>query len=732
MENITSNANNTTTFISTNKKNEDESSFGNLKEEDVGILEYINKESLGFNCVLKHRYSDFLVNEIDMEGNVVWIKTDKKNENDKKVISNTNDNNLNSTTSEEEIEKLINKNFLDTEIIKNKVDIQNLKSFIYNYYSDNEESQSQLTIEFIEDKNSRKLFHEKIRELFNFLETETLNEGQQFKHTQRETGKSKKNMKRSDRSKETQGYDPESNITTTTISTDPYINKKRIIIFIQKNKGNFQGRRKVFPDNKRCLHFVMLKRNFDTVQAVSYIARNLHRSGKSIKFAGNKDKRGITTQKISVINTVPEELTNLTRQRFWDRRIEIGNFEFKEEELRLGLLKGNQFSVVFRFIEFEKSIENIKEEIEKSLNSIFEKGFINYFGMQRFGVSTISTHRIGVHVIKKQWKEAVINILNTYTINDALRQLGLKKDEYSFEEFAKIFESSENISDIMKMIPKYSSEFKILSCIKKTGKNAFQNAFKSLNRQLQVLYPHAYQSYIWNQTVSERIKNHGRKLLIGDIVRKNKNVDDLLTGIEIPLDEVFDSPDAIINEEDENIENENDEKNTNTNENVNITTNTSSNEKIFEENYEYITEENINNYTINDLYIPMVGFQVKYPKNSTYDYIIDFLKKEEIKLEDFAYQNVNFNSTGYFRKVIENAKEMKFELISHDNSDEDLQNEYYNVEPHPKPKSVDNKYTSLRLQFQLPQSTYATMLFRELTKKESAVYYQSNLSKNIK
>jgi hypothetical protein len=42
-----------------------------LKEEDVGIAHYVNKDVAGFGGILKHRYSDFSVNEIDLKGNVV-------------------------------------------------------------------------------------------------------------------------------------------------------------------------------------------------------------------------------------------------------------------------------------------------------------------------------------------------------------------------------------------------------------------------------------------------------------------------------------------------------------------------------------------------------------------------------------------------------------------------------------------------------------------------------------
>ena len=107
------------------------------------------------------------------------------------------------------------------------------------------------------------------------------------------------------------------------------------------------------------------------------------------------------------------------------------------------------------------------------------------------------------------------------------------------------------------------------------------------------------------------------------------------------------------------------------------------------------------------------------------------LKKDDLTINDFKYQNLNFYTTGYFRKVIEKPlNEIKYEIIHHDNPDEDLQTPYYNIENHPNPKG--NKYKSVRIIFQLPQSTYATMLFREITKISSSGNFQAHLAEEIK
>jgi tRNA pseudouridine13 synthase len=126
----------------------------------------------------------------------------------------------------------------------------------------------------------------------------------------------------------------------------------------------------------------------------------------------------------------------------------------------------------------------------------------------------------------------------------------------------------------------------------------------------------------------------------------------------------------------------------------------------------------------------MAGTQSKYPSNETTDFIYNLIKQDNISIDDLVQNKMAIRSKGVYRKIIERPKEVKHAIVYHDDNEQDLQNEYYNIEPHPEPKGT--KYKSLRLQFQLSQSTYATMLFRELTKQSSTVNYQAGLSKNIK
>jgi hypothetical protein len=42
-------------------------------ENEAGIQEYLSKENVSIRCVIKHRFSDFVVNEIDENGKVIWF-----------------------------------------------------------------------------------------------------------------------------------------------------------------------------------------------------------------------------------------------------------------------------------------------------------------------------------------------------------------------------------------------------------------------------------------------------------------------------------------------------------------------------------------------------------------------------------------------------------------------------------------------------------------------------------
>jgi tRNA pseudouridine13 synthase len=71
---------------------------------------------------------------------------------------------------------------------------------------------------------------------------------------------------------------------------------------------------------------------------------------KFFSFAGNKDKRGITTQAVTIHRCNAEQIIRQQRTKDWDPKLKIGSFERVFKPLKLGDLAGNRFSVALRFI----------------------------------------------------------------------------------------------------------------------------------------------------------------------------------------------------------------------------------------------------------------------------------------------------------------------------------------------------------------------------------------------
>jgi hypothetical protein len=43
-------------------------------EKHAGIEEFLALEGVSIPCSIKHRYSDFIVNEIGLNGDVIWFR----------------------------------------------------------------------------------------------------------------------------------------------------------------------------------------------------------------------------------------------------------------------------------------------------------------------------------------------------------------------------------------------------------------------------------------------------------------------------------------------------------------------------------------------------------------------------------------------------------------------------------------------------------------------------------
>jgi len=158
-------------------------------------------------------------------------------------------------------------------------------------------------------------------------------------------------------------------------------------------------------DGGKYIYFKLKKENLNTSEAVELIAKRLNLPLKNFGFAGNKDKKAVTTQYCSVFGANAKRLEGINLKNIGVEVIGSG-----KKPISLGDLKGNKFKIHVK-------ADKIKE-------SDF---FINYFGEQRFGVNC-NNHLIGKDLLKKDFKHAckMFNLPEINPINN-LKQFGIKK-----------------------------------------------------------------------------------------------------------------------------------------------------------------------------------------------------------------------------------------------------------------------------------------------------------------
>ncbi|KAH8860268.1 Pseudouridylate synthase 7 like [Schistosoma japonicum] len=250
-----------------------------------------------------------------------------------------------------------------------------------------------------------------------------------------------------------------SSLESTTLKED----SENFIIVRRKNnieaKGSRQPRRRAngMAKNTPYCHFVLYKEGKDTLSAIQVLSRFLHVGPNVFSYAGTKDRRAITTQFVTA-KSINSKTLSLLNARLHGLR--VGNFSYVSSPLFLGDLDGNQFVVVLRSVCAPRSV------VETAINAWKCTGFVNYYGLQRFGHSSKSkSFEIG-----KKIKERYLQSGDAKGCADEC-PVGIEKT--------------------------------LLLGISKYGKTL--NAIQMLPRNLRQLYVHSYQSFLWNHVASRRM-----------------------------------------------------------------------------------------------------------------------------------------------------------------------------------------------------------------------------------
>jgi len=246
--------------------------------------------------------------------------------------------------------------------------------------------------------------------------------------------------------------------------------------------------------------FCIEKTGLSTLRAVHDIARALGVPHRAIGYAGLKDSDAITRQVLSVEHVPPERIERLETSRIrvlWARR--HGN------KLKLGHLKGNRFVIRIR-----QAAPGRLSEVRDMLALLARRGVPNYFGTQRFGARG-DTWQLGRAMLKQDWAEFIAIMLGRpgeQDYGDVLRARRLF-EEGRYEEAARAWPYS------------FRDERRACATMART-KGSHKRAFFAVDKNLKRFYISAFQSYLFNQVVAQRIHALDR-LLPGDLAWRHAN-----------------------------------------------------------------------------------------------------------------------------------------------------------------------------------------------------------------
>lgn len=142
---------------------------------------------------------------------------------------------------------------------------------------------------------------------------------------------------------------------------------------------------KWFPSWKWDFLYVFFeKENLTTMDVIDYLTKNLHLQRDELGIAWLKDKAWITKQWISVSKRSLNKIWwgDLFLETLWEK-VRILEKSWNEYWLKVASNNWNKFKIHLRAK--QKISDEIKNQIEKNVQKIRERGFPNCFWMQRFG-----------------------------------------------------------------------------------------------------------------------------------------------------------------------------------------------------------------------------------------------------------------------------------------------------------------------------------------------------------
>jgi tRNA pseudouridine13 synthase len=242
---------------------------------------------------------------------------------------------------------------------------------------------------------------------------------------------------------------------------------------------------------QRYLLCALVKRNWDTFIALKNIAKQLGINQRQIHIAGIKDAKAITAQHITVENCSIEDASKVNI-----KDIEVRPVGYVRDALSPYYLLGNNFTIRIKAI--KRSASTVTKRITETARALDAIGGIpNFFGHQRFGTTRPITHLVGKAILKGDFEEAAMLFLAKPSVHEHPDSRNARMELKSTRDFKQALQNFPRQLRFERLMLRHLAE-----------KPAdFVGALRRLPVKLQALFVQAYQSYLFNRFLSDRIKN---------------------------------------------------------------------------------------------------------------------------------------------------------------------------------------------------------------------------------
>jgi TruD family tRNA pseudouridine synthase len=223
---------------------------------------------------------------------------------------------------------------------------------------------------------------------------------------------------------------------------------------------------------KDYLHFTLVKQNWDTIRALNYIRRKIGVSLKRFGFAGMKDKRAITAQRVSLWKGRADHLAYLKLHEMF-----LKEFEYAEERINLGNAVGNRFTITIRDIPLKQ--KEIADTLNRFTQEVTSRGVPNYFGPQRLGGGNAEVGSAIKDGDLKRGVDVILAKVMRYLMDGGI------------ESIPKVFWYEKRMLRHLETQP-----------------NDFAGALRKIPKKILRLYVHAYQSHLFNEQLKQAIQEN--------------------------------------------------------------------------------------------------------------------------------------------------------------------------------------------------------------------------------